>query len=150
MSRENFLPRSLPSHSTLLSLCCWENFLIQTEKSPPKHSESTLCMVFCFTSTANGQYCRTHLNKLHIRREWKGGISILGHHIISPLQLNNIPLALIIYPRQKSINLFNHGSTTLCWALTAFLFFSFLIFYTAARTPWKGISRSQGRCLHTG
>jgi hypothetical protein len=29
-------------------------------------------------------------------------------------------------------------------------FFSFLILYTVCRTPWTGISPSQGRYLHTG
>jgi hypothetical protein len=39
------------------------------------------------------------------------------------------------------------GSTVLLLELGPF--FSFLIIYTVRRTPWTGISRSQGRYLHT-
>jgi hypothetical protein len=40
-----------------------------------------------------------------------------------------------------------YGSTALCWALAAF--FSFLILYIVGRTPWTGISPSQGLYLYT-
>jgi hypothetical protein len=47
------------------------------------------------------------------------------------------------------IHSFINGSTALRWALVA-IFFSFVILYTVGRTPWTGISSSQGRYLHTG
>jgi hypothetical protein len=37
-----------------------------------------------------------------------------------------------------------------CLLLALGSFFSYLIFYTVGRTPWTGISPSQGRYLHIG
>jgi hypothetical protein len=55
------------------------------------------------------------------------------HSLLSPIYLSN---HLSIY-----------GSTVLLLDLCRF--FSFLILYTVDRTPLRGISQSQGRCLHT-
>jgi hypothetical protein len=44
------------------------------------------------------------------------------------------------------IYLFVHASTALCWTLTAFKFLNPI---TVGRTPWTGMSPSQGRYLHT-
>jgi hypothetical protein len=57
------------------------------------------------------------------------------------LQQLNSTLVALYGPRSKSLWLYRpHGS----WPL-----FRFLNLYTVGRTPWRGISPSQGRNLHT-
>jgi hypothetical protein len=61
------------------------------------------------------------------------------------------------YPYQfdnsNRISIYLHVSIYL-WLCSPLLglynFFSFLIFHIVCRTPWRGISLSQGRYLHTG